>query len=336
MLALLVTAAVIAAVVGVLAHTRWREEKPTVGMVKALARCRPLGPWPWREWEQFCREPDRLYERRQKIWEHFAAQPRTEALVLDWYDGLRLEVQLGNELSRGLFVVGAFEANEFAFLDRYLQPGMVFVDAGAHEGLYSVFAARRTGPEGRVYAIEPSERERAACERNLELNGLTATMIPCAVAGADGEAEFLLAQDHRSGHNTLGAFAWEGVHVDARRRVVVRSFDSLAAEYGWERVDFLKMDIEGAETAALRGGGRVFRELRPVVLVEVSPRSLAAQGSSREELLATFEELGYELYHFDYGTGLLRRGAEGQTGDNLVAVPKEMASPAGFEPALSP
>ena len=245
-------------------------------------------------------------------------------------------MQLGNELSRGLFVVGAFEANEFAFLDRYLQPGMVFVDAGAHEGLYSVFAARRAGPEGRVYAIEPSERERAACERNLELNGLTATMIPCAVAGADGEAEFLLAQDHRSGHNTLGAFAWEGVHVDARRRVVVRSFDSLAAEYGWERVDFLKMDIEGAETAALRGGGRVFRELRPVVLVEVSPRSLEAQRSSREELLATFEELGYELYHFDYDTGMLRRGAEGQTGDNLVAVPKEMASPAGFEPALSP
>ena len=57
---------------------------------------------------------------------------------------------------------------------------------------------------------------------------------------------------------------------------------------------------------------------------------------SKQELLATFEELGYELYHFDYDTGMLRRGAEGQTGDNLVAVPKEMASPAGFEPALSP
>ena len=199
---------------------------------------------------------------------------------------------MGNELSRSLFVIGAFEANEFAFLDQYLKPGMVFVDAGAHEGLYSVFAAIRTAPGGRVLAIEPSARERAICEANLELNSCAATVIPCALAAADGEAEFLLAQDHRSGHNTLGAFAWGGVHIASRQTVSVRSLDSLAAEYGLERLDVLKMDIEGAETQALRGGVRVFGELRPVVIVEVSPRSLEAQGSSQEELLATFEELG--------------------------------------------
>jgi len=333
LLLLLLTAAVIATAVGIFAHTRPLEKEPSIGLIPGLAHCRPLSPWPWREWEYFTCKPDVRFLLRQEIWERFERRPDPVPVIMNWYGGTRLQVQMGNELSRSLFVIGAFEANEFAFLDQYLKPGMVFVDAGAHEGLYSVFAAIRTAPGGRVLAIEPSARERSICEANLELNSCAATVIPCALAAAEGEAKFLLAQGHRSGHNTLGAFAWGGVHTASRQTVSVRSLDSLAAEYGLERLDVLKMDIEGAETQALRGGVRVFGELRPVVIVEVSPRSLEAQGSSREELLATFEELGYGLHHFAYETGLLAPGADGQTGDNLVAIPKELASPAGFEPA---
>ena len=71
----------------------------------------------------------------------------------------------------------------------------------------------------------------------------------------------------------------------------------------------------------------MFRELRPLVIVEVSDRGLAAQGSSRKEFETRWEELGYRLHHFDYDTAQLMPGAEEQTGDNLVAIPKEMASP---------
>jgi len=301
-------------------------EAELASLVPWLSKPRPLAPWPWLDWLRATNEPDLAFRLRQAVWERFAALPRAVPVTLDWYDGARLRVQMGNELSRNLFVMGAYDANEFAFLGRYLQPGMVFADAGAHEGLYSLFAAKRVGRRGRVLAIEPSERERAIWQANLELNRCTAAMAACAIGETDGEAELVLAQDQRSGHNTLGAFAWGGVLAESRQTVRMRSLDSLAAEYRLDRLDALKMDIEGAESRALRGGARVFKELRPVVIVELSEGSLEAQGSSGGELLSLFAGYGYDLHGFDAATGLLTANLAGQTGSNLVAVPRERAA----------
>ena len=55
---------------------------------------------------------------------------------------------LGNDNSLCLYVCGSFEPNEFAFLDKVLKPGMVFVDVGANDGYYTLFAAQRVGPCG--------------------------------------------------------------------------------------------------------------------------------------------------------------------------------------------
>lgn len=336
MLLLLVTAAVAAAAVGFFAHTRPSGGLPSAALLNGLARVRPLEPWPWRDWERVNFKPDACYRRRLQVWEQFAAMPEPVPVLMSWYHGLRLLVQMGNDLSRSLFVAGAFEANEFALLDRFLKPGMVFVDAGAHEGLYSVFAAQRIAPTGRVFAIEPSARERAVCQANLALNDLAATIIPCAVSATDGEAEFLISPGRHSGHNALEVFDRDSVRAVSRQTVPVRSLDSLAYEYEWTRLDVLKMDIEGGETLALRGGTRVFRDFRPLVIVEVSERGTGPQGSSYREFEARFGELGYRLYHFDYDTAMLVPGMANQAGDNLVGIPKELASPAGFEPALSP
>jgi FkbM family methyltransferase len=72
-----------------------------------------------------------------------------------------------------MFVGGSFEPNEFAWLDTILRPGMTFVDVGANDGLYALFAAQRVGPQGKVLAIEPSQREFMRLDRNLRLNRLT-------------------------------------------------------------------------------------------------------------------------------------------------------------------
>ena len=63
-----------------------------------------------------------------------------------------LRLHLGNDVSRQIFIAGCYDPNEFAFLDRYLRPGMTFIDAGANEGVYTVFAAQRVGSEGCVWA----------------------------------------------------------------------------------------------------------------------------------------------------------------------------------------
>src|SRR5439155_930915 len=65
---------------------------------------------------------------------------------------------------------GAFEADELAFVERFVRPGMTVLDLGAHHGLYTLLASKRVGPKGKVFAFEPSVRERTALRRHVMLN----------------------------------------------------------------------------------------------------------------------------------------------------------------------
>jgi len=86
-----------------------------------------------------------------------------------------LEVYLDSEVSRCIYVEGLYEPTQFYFLSKFLTRGMVFIDVGAHIGLYSIFASKLVGNEGQVLAIEPSNREFNRLKRNLKLNKTTNT-----------------------------------------------------------------------------------------------------------------------------------------------------------------
>ena len=72
---------------------------------------------------------------------------------------------------------------------------------------------------------------------------------------------------------------------------------------GLTRVDVIKMDIEGAEMAALRGAVETLRQFKPVLLIELSDRSLQHQDTSSREVLGWLEQQGYRMFSFDPATG---------------------------------
>jgi FkbM family methyltransferase len=247
-------------------------------------------------------------------------------MTLRWYNGTLVEVILGNDNSLCLYVCGSFEPNEFAFLHRVLRPGMVFVDVGANDGYYTLFAARRIGASGRAIAVEPSTRERVNLKRNIMRNGLgNVTVIPAALGASCGTVDLQLAQGVHSGHNTLGRFANDGVQAESVERVDMRTLDTLAAELGLDRIDFMKIDVEGAEAAVIVGGRRVLETMRPLILLEISDKALRAQGSGAQALIETLRrDLGYEIGVFSTATGrieLLEDG--GGLSSNVVAMPRD-------------
>ena len=143
-------------------------------------------------------------------------------LTVRWYRGTTVDVILGNDNSLCLYVCGSFEPNEFAFLDKVLRPGMVFVDVGANDGYYTLFAAQKVGPAGRVLAVEPSSRERANLQRNIAPQRPRQRHGGPGSAGRRlGHADLRLAQGAHSGHNTLGGFAHDGVERESVERVQV-------------------------------------------------------------------------------------------------------------------
>jgi FkbM family methyltransferase len=303
---------------------------PALGEVYAtiLAPAEPrIGYRPgWRFAEEYYDQRQWLACRRGAVWEAAARRERPLALSLPWYGGTIVDVTLGNDNSLCLYVCGSFEPNEFAFLDRFLKPGMVFVDVGANDGYYSIFAATRVGPSGRVVAVEPSSRERVNLHRNLRRNKLNnVTVVAAALGGVPGEVDLRLAQGVHSGHNTLGMFAHDDVMAARLERVDMDTLDRLANRLEVPSIDFIKIDVEGAEASVIAGGHGTLRSMQPVLLMEVNDKALRAQHNSAEQLLATVRgELGYEVLIFSLETGRLQRfDGRGPLSPNIIAAPKE-------------
>ena len=308
-------------------------ETEVLRIAAALAIVRPLTPYPNWYFDAEWQNPDLSYQMRRSIWTYFSRRKAAGALEIPWYAGLKLRIYLGNDLSRQQFVAGCLDPNEFALLGKLLTPGMVFIDAGANEGFYTVFAAYRVGNTGSVWAIEPSSREMERLTTNVQLNDLANVRpFPVALADEDTSGELLIAGDEHAGHNTLGQFVYES-GLARRELVRLRRLDSLIEANALERLDFLKIDVEGAELRVLAGAQGALKRFRPMILLEVSDSSLMAQGSSGDELIRFVESQAYRLYLFDPGTGLPVPAFEGRYGANMLAVPVERNLP---EAALLP
>ncbi len=169
---------------------------------------------------------------------------------------------------------------ERKLLRQTLFPGAVVVDAGANIGIYSRFFSRCVGPSGVVHSFEPSpenfKRLRSATRKLSNVR-----VSQAAVGERSGKSELYLSDrlnvDHR-------AYPTEG---ESRRTVSVRAIRLDDYFRPGERVDLVKMDIQGYELHALRGAKRVLSDNpRLKLLIEFWPYGLREAGTSPEALLA--------------------------------------------------
>jgi FkbM family methyltransferase len=298
-----------------------------LNLARDLFQFRDLVPYPgWHfdiDWDQ----SDALLEQRRRVWENFRLAGRPGPLEVEWHNGIRLVMYIGNDLTKQLFVAGCFEPNEFAFLNSLLAPGMRFVDAGANEGLYSLFAAGRVGETGRVYAFEPSPRELSRLLHNCALNHFPQVQVfPFALSEESGFRPFSIVEEEHSGQNAFGAVS-QGVRLTEVMEVPTRRLDDIAAQEGWDSLDVLKIDVEGWETRLIHGATQILKNMRPLILFECSATALQRGGSSRAELVDYLRSFDYRIYRFDENSGLPSPAAPGEYSDNMIAAPAEKRLP---------
>jgi len=257
-------------------------------------------------------DDNRTLERRRAKWEKLL-----KPVTILWLEEIKLILYPGNEMSRVIFLTGLFEPNEFYWLSDFLRPGMTVIDGGANMGLYALFCARKVGPDGLVLAVEPSPREFGRLEHHVGLNHLkNVHTVKAALSGGTGKGELLIAGEWNAGHNTLGEFSYPDTQLAATETVALTTIDALVSAKGLKRVDFVKLDLEGAELAALEGSLETLRRFRPALLIEVSHRSLLPQGASPEQIVKFLVSLGYSLYLFDASCNLVPY----ETADNSESV----------------
>jgi FkbM family methyltransferase len=168
---------------------------------------------------------------------------------------------------------------------------MQIVDAGANIGLYSLLLARLAGDNGRVYSFEPEPNLFGIFSENCAANkALNILPFQCA-AGRLNERALFRRSSFNSGNNSLGGNGAGLVEVE-----VVRVDDVLPVA----AVDFIKLDVQGHELAALAGMERVLASSPAVrVLFEFWPAGLRAAHTPPETLLNFFFERGFDIYELD-------------------------------------
>ncbi len=280
------------------------EPKAVVVLAEAIAAFRPLQHYPgWHFNIDFHSEDPSIHLRRI-IWQYFHSRHLEASIHFPWYNHAKLRLYLGNDVSSQLFIAGYYDPNEFHFLSQVLAPGMTFLDLGANEGLYSIFASTLVTETGLVFAFEPSPREFQRLQDNIALNNMVNVKpLQLALSNLAQSQPLKIADAEHSGQNTLGNFAYEGISCSHVETVLVRRLDDLVADLQIERVDVIKIDVEGAEALVFDGARQVLKRFHPLVLFESVDAALRHQDSGAPELLQLLRELGYEIFCLSELTG---------------------------------
>lgn len=195
------------------------------------------------------------------------------------------------DISTPIYVWQEWEPASSAIWLALLGTGQTVVDVGANKGWFSLLAARRVGPGGRVVSYEPLPRNWQDVEATAAANRHQHWKVrPVAASDHQGTAQLSSPRDAGgTGWGTLETRSQAG--MESIEVEVVTLAQDLAA-MGIERVDLLKMDIEGHELAAMRGLLPLLVEQKVgSLLVEVHGNSLKEQGM--RELFSLMSECGY-------------------------------------------
>jgi FkbM family methyltransferase len=209
--------------------------------------------------------------------------PITQRLV----KGPRLELRPSEPVEGETLLLRRYSPDLVAtILDRLPRNG-VFFDVGANVGLVTFSVAARR-PEAMIRAFEPLPENVSRWERNWELNPSAVTSLePLAVGSRSGTAELVLGTDAGGGYLA---------HDPEKPTITVQlvTLDDYSDQHGFERIDVMKLDVEGGEAQALRGARRLLEGGRiETLLCEVNDLALERAGSSRQELLDLVSPYGY-------------------------------------------
>jgi len=196
-------------------------------------------------------------------------------------------------MSPQLLVENLYEPVETAWVKRTVRSGSVVLDIGANIGYYTLLFSKLVGVRGKVIAFEPDQQNADILRKNLLLNNLSAQVMQKAVTDHSGSLKLYLSADNKGDHRICPA-------EDRQARTVpcVAIDDVIKGD----RVDFVKMDIQGAEVLALRGMKKLIKRSKNIVIMmEVWPYGLTRNQTGVEEMISILNECKCAIYVLDHG-----------------------------------
>jgi FkbM family methyltransferase len=233
---------------------------------------------------------------------------------------IRLRVDISRRMGAILYWTGFHELREMLFLHRVLKPDWMMIDAGANQGEFTSFAAKRlTG--GKVIAYEPVTAWFESLAENVRLNSFRNVILrKTGLSDSHGMSPVYSTPSDSANEGTGSLFATQ-VTDRPIETIEVTTLDKEVSDLGLSRVDLIKLDIEGAEWPALRGAAETLRAFRPILLMEIDERLCGRAGYESSDLIGWLGESGYRMKVLGKRGELLDPKGEARAG-NVVMIPE--------------
>lgn len=210
-------------------------------------------------------------------------------------DGIIYYLDPKDFISLNLLVNKVYEPTQTKLVKRIIKPGNVVVDIGANIGYYTLLFAKLVGPQGKVYAFEPDINNFKLLSKNIKANPYNNIILENkAVSDVTGKIKLYLSKDGTGAHK---------IHNKKNDREFIY-VDSIALDDYFRskkiNIDFIKMDIEGAEVKALKGMKKLISSNTNLKLIsEFNPTDILDIGDSPETYLESLYHLFGEVYNID-------------------------------------
>jgi FkbM family methyltransferase len=199
-----------------------------------------------------------------------------------------------SHLGRTILTTNAYEPETIAILHQHLKAGYVFFDIGANEGVMSACAATLVGSQGCVVAVEPQSRLVDVLEINLALNSTGKYhIVHGAVSDRDGDqiSISLQPEGNTGGSSLVHKYRWSS----KTEQISTYTVETLARSFGIDRIDLVKVDVEGYEPEVARALHRMLDERRiGKLLIDYHAPILKERGISSESVHQGIVGRGYQ------------------------------------------
>ena len=239
--------------------------------------------------------------------------------VFDHYLGdIRVNVDTHFTVEKYMWT-GCYDAGLTTLLRRHVRPGHVCIDVGANAGPITLLLARQVGDDGRVVAVEAAPPTYRRLLANLSLNPMLSGRVKALNIGAGRESGTLYwnEESDNPGNGWLGTSGTESV------RIV--TLDSIVHDNALDRLDFIKIDVEGMEYDVFLGARGSLQRFQPMVFFETLARFKNSGGKGNFDRIAQLlSELDYELYRLGRSATLTKTTVN-HLGANTVAISRSNA-----------
>ena len=194
-------------------------------------------------------------------------------------------------IDQGIVQTGLWEPEATEAVRKIVKKGDVAIDVGANIGYFSVILSKIVGPEGRVYAFEPTTKYHEILKRNLKANGIANCEI--SRLGLSNKRQALEVVENEA---SATIHVPEGMPLGPKETIILVTLDDFVREHQLKKIDFIKIDVDGHEPLIFEGAWDTLDKYTPIILTEISQLHFLEAGITAWDFYAQLKNRGYRLY----------------------------------------